>query len=154
MTPSLERWPTKAKETPSPHDIRLTHWTLTQYFNVWRKATSWPFPKCKILKKILRAYPESWGQVILGPKITQLPWKRVFPKKKNIYKIFMYLLDFFIVQNFQKILSTNQEVWQRVSFLDPNCAFVQEKNFFIKNIYIISIYLLAPFIEQNLKKHR
>ena len=23
MTPSLEGWPTKAKEAPSPHDIRL-----------------------------------------------------------------------------------------------------------------------------------
>ena len=24
VIPSLEGWPTKAKETPSPHDIRLT----------------------------------------------------------------------------------------------------------------------------------
>ena len=23
MTPSLERWPTKAKEAPSPHEVRL-----------------------------------------------------------------------------------------------------------------------------------
>ena len=23
MTPSLERWPTKAKEVPSPHEVRL-----------------------------------------------------------------------------------------------------------------------------------
>ena len=23
MTPSLEGWPTKAKETPSPHEVRL-----------------------------------------------------------------------------------------------------------------------------------
>ena len=24
MTPSLEGWPTKAKEAPSPHEVRLT----------------------------------------------------------------------------------------------------------------------------------
>ena len=24
VTPSLERWPTKAKEAPSPHEVRLT----------------------------------------------------------------------------------------------------------------------------------
>ena len=24
MTPSLEEWPTKAKEAPSPHEVRLT----------------------------------------------------------------------------------------------------------------------------------
>ena len=29
MTPSLEWWPTKAKEVPSPH--RLPPWTPTQY---------------------------------------------------------------------------------------------------------------------------
>ena len=34
MTPSLEGWPTKAKEAPSPHEVRLTRWTPTQYFNV------------------------------------------------------------------------------------------------------------------------
>ena len=31
MTPSLEGWPTKAKEAPSPHEVRLTRWTPTQY---------------------------------------------------------------------------------------------------------------------------
>ena len=34
MTPSLKGWPTKAEEAPSPHEVRLSHWTPTQYFNV------------------------------------------------------------------------------------------------------------------------
>ena len=36
MTPSLEGLPTKAKEAPSPHEVRLPNWTPTQYFNVSR----------------------------------------------------------------------------------------------------------------------
>ena len=31
MIPSLEGLPTKAKEAPSPHEVRLPHWTPTQY---------------------------------------------------------------------------------------------------------------------------
>ena len=34
MTPSLDGLPTKAKETSSPHEVRLAGWTSTQYFNV------------------------------------------------------------------------------------------------------------------------
>ena len=34
MTPSLEGWPTKAKEAPSPHEVRLAPLDITQYFNV------------------------------------------------------------------------------------------------------------------------
>ena len=35
---SLEGWPTKAKEAPSPHEVR-SRWTPTQHFNVpWRKS--------------------------------------------------------------------------------------------------------------------
>ena len=34
-TPSLERLPTKTKEDPLPHEMRLSpHWTSTQYFLV------------------------------------------------------------------------------------------------------------------------
>ena len=33
-TPSLEGLPTKAKEDPSPHEMRLSRWTSTQYFLV------------------------------------------------------------------------------------------------------------------------
>ena len=33
MTPTLEGWPTKAKETP-PHEDRRPRWTQTQYFDV------------------------------------------------------------------------------------------------------------------------
>ena len=34
MTPSLEGWPTKAKEAPSPHEVNWPRWTPSQYFNV------------------------------------------------------------------------------------------------------------------------
>ena len=34
MTPTLEGLPTKAKEAPSPHHVRLARWTPVQYFNV------------------------------------------------------------------------------------------------------------------------
>ena len=38
MTPSLEGWPTKAKEAPSPHEVRLALLdTNTQYFKVPRE---------------------------------------------------------------------------------------------------------------------
>ena len=32
VMPSLEGWPTKAKEAPSPHEVSF--WTPTQYFKV------------------------------------------------------------------------------------------------------------------------
>ena len=38
VMPSLEGWPTKAKEARSPHEVRLACWTSTQYFNVWGKT--------------------------------------------------------------------------------------------------------------------
>ena len=31
-TPSLEGWPTKAKEAPSPHEVRLTLLTTLEVF--------------------------------------------------------------------------------------------------------------------------
>ena len=40
MASPLEGWPTKAKKTPSPHEVRLACWTPTQYFNVLGKQVS------------------------------------------------------------------------------------------------------------------
>ena len=37
MILSLEAWPTKAKDTPSLHEVRLTPRTPTQYFYVLRE---------------------------------------------------------------------------------------------------------------------
>ena len=34
VIPSLDGWPTKVKKAPSPHEVRLTCWTATQYVNV------------------------------------------------------------------------------------------------------------------------
>ena len=34
VIPSLEGWSTKAKEAPSHHEVRMSHWTPTQYFKV------------------------------------------------------------------------------------------------------------------------
>ena len=38
MIPLLEGWPTKAKEAPSPHEVRLAPLTATQYFKVLGKS--------------------------------------------------------------------------------------------------------------------
>ena len=43
VTPSLEGSPTKAKESPSSHEVRLAPLDTTQYFNVLGKSikNSW-----------------------------------------------------------------------------------------------------------------
>ena len=33
-TPSAERWPTNTNKVPSPHEVMLTCWTPSQFFNV------------------------------------------------------------------------------------------------------------------------
>ena len=38
MTPSLEGWPTKAKEAPSPHEVRLTSLDTYPVFQCVRDA--------------------------------------------------------------------------------------------------------------------
>ena len=45
MTPSLEGWPTKAKEAPSPHEVRLVLLDTTQYLDVseWADLTIFLF---------------------------------------------------------------------------------------------------------------
>ena len=88
-----------------------------------------------------------------GAKNYPIALKESFSKKKkNIYKIFMYLLDFFIVQNFQKILSADQEIWQHVSFLAPNwCICTREKFFHKKHLYNFHIPL-GPFYWAKFKK--
>ena len=36
MIPSLERWPTKAKEAPSPHEVRVAPLDITPVFqSLW-----------------------------------------------------------------------------------------------------------------------
>ena len=48
MTPSLEGWPTKAKEAPSPHEVRLAPQDTNPVFNVSREnsTVSKIFEKC------------------------------------------------------------------------------------------------------------
>ena len=50
MIPSLEGWPTKAKEAPSPHEVRPTLLTPTQYFNVLGKTKGFKTTGLKGLK--------------------------------------------------------------------------------------------------------
>ena len=40
MTPSLEGWPTKAKEAPSPHEVRLSPLDTNPVFHSLLKATT------------------------------------------------------------------------------------------------------------------
>ena len=46
MTPSLEGWPTKAKETPSPHEVRLALLDTNPVFqylgNFLKRLTQYP----------------------------------------------------------------------------------------------------------------
>ena len=81
MAPSPEGWPTKAKESPSPHEVRVARWTPTQYFKVSgfgfkvpphqyfietpsleglpTKAKEDPCPHEMILVRMLPKYPHS-----------------------------------------------------------------------------------------------
>ena len=64
---------------------------------------------------------------------------------------FIYLLAFFIVQNFLKILTANPDLWGCAIF-GPKMAHLPQTNFFSEKNYIIFIHLLDPFILQNFKK--
>ena len=69
----------------------------------------------------------------------------------NHYYTFIYLLAFFIVQNFLKILTTNPDLWGCAIF-GPKMVHLPQTNFFSEKNYIIFIHLLDPFILQNFKK--
>ena len=64
---------------------------------------------------------------------------------------FIYLLAFFIVQNFKKILTADPELWG-CTILGPKMVHLPYQTFFWKIFNIILIYLLAPFTVQNFKK--
>ena len=53
MTPSLEGWPSKAKEAPSPDEVRL-RWTPTQYLNVLGRNM------CVYVDRCLAIYVGAW----------------------------------------------------------------------------------------------
>ena len=58
MIPSLEGWPTKAKEAPSPHDVRLTPLDTNPVLNqVSSKATV--FHKITILVLVIPKLTET-----------------------------------------------------------------------------------------------
>ena len=70
---------------------------------------------------------------------------------QTIINTFIYLLAFFIVQNFKKF---SQQIYsyEDVPFLGPKWSICFSLKIFLKIIKIILIYLLAPFIEQNFTK--
>ena len=61
MTPSLEGWPTKAKEAPSPHDVRLAPLDTNPVF-------------------------QSLGEKYLNFKVPKLRFKKCFKKKSFFVK--------------------------------------------------------------------
>ena len=63
----------------------------------------------------------------------------------------MYLLATFNLQNLEKILRANPELWCAI-FRPKIAQFVLKKLFLVQTIIIIFIYLLAIFIVQNFKK--
>ena len=75
-------------------------------------CTYWPLSFCKIGKKMLRAIPELW-----------------------CVTTFIYLLAFFIVQNFKKILTANRVMTMR-HFWAKNGSFAPKKSFFWKKLLI------------------
>ena len=81
-----------------------------------------------------------------GPKMVHLSWTKFF-LVQTIIITFIYLLALFIVQNFQKILTVDPELWGCVIF-GPKMVHLPQI-FFWKIIKIILIYLLAPFIVRN-----
>ena len=60
--------------------------------------------------------------------------------------------QFFIVQNFKKILRADPKLWRWAIFGPRMAHFSWTKNFLVQTIAITVIYLLAVFIVQNLKK--
>ena len=70
---------------------------------------------------------------------------------QTIIITFIYLLAFFIVQNFKKILTADSELWG-CTILGLKMVHLPHQTFFWKIINITLIYLLAPFTVQNFKK--
>ena len=62
----------------------------------------------------------------------------------------MYILAAFILQNFEKTLSVDPELWGWAIF-GPKMVHLPQ-TIFLGKIIIVIIYLLAPFIVQNFKK--
>ena len=68
MTPSLEGWPTKAKEAPSPHEVRLTLLDTNPVFLCLRDF-SWN-KKVEILQRIGDTENKNCGfEKLLGIKV-------------------------------------------------------------------------------------
>ena len=94
--------------------------------------------------------PSQTVKNILKTKKINLPQMNFFLKKQTTNKIFMYPLALFILQNFEKILRANPELWD-VPFSCPKWS-ICPKQFLVLTIIITFIYLLALFTVQNLKK--
>ena len=66
MTPSLEGWPTKAKEAPSPHEVRLAPLDTNPLFQVLgSNFTSCPQVK---LSPDFYHYPPGRQKLLIPPK--------------------------------------------------------------------------------------
>ena len=83
----------------------------------------WPFSLCKILNKFLQRIQSYEDASFLGPK-----W----------FIIFIYLLSTFILQNFQKILPANPELWGCAIFRPKIPKFVLKKIFWYKPLLLLS----------------
>ena len=70
---------------------------------------------------------------------------------QTIIITFIYLLAFFIAQNFKFFFTADPELWGCANFGPKMVHLPLRPQFFFEN-YITLIYLLAPFIVQNLKK--
>ena len=95
--------------------------------------------------------PSQTVKNILKAKKINLPQMNFFLKKQTTNKIFMYPLALFILQNFEKILRANPELWD-VPFSCPKWSICPKQFFLVLTIIITFIYLLALSTVQNLKK--
>ena len=77
-------------------------------------STYWPFSLGKILKKFLQRIKSYEDAPFLGPKWSTCPKQFFFWKIITITLI--YLLVSFFVQNFQKILPADPELWGSAIF--------------------------------------
>ena len=68
MTPSLEGWPTKAKETPSPNNLRLAPLDTNPVFECLKDKTSFFSNNCISLMKWKQRNP----QVLISFKCSNL----------------------------------------------------------------------------------
>ena len=121
VIPSLEGWPTKAKDAPSSHEVRLTLLDTNPVFHCLgdNKTMLQPWIVCKIVLQYLLEIPN------LKTKSLQIPHHFLSTMKINTWKFHLFLnklleIPLAIYSTFLKNLCPQ--------LTSQNCLFFQNKH--------------------------